>query len=201
MPKYDVWFVDDLPENLKKFENNHGGYFAVRTFNMPAQVLREIHAKNYPHALLCDIFFYDSVDEAERVEAKVAELVRTLRKTAIDIGVNDHQRAAGITLMKSIYEHFGNQPPPFPMYAYTSKGPFLLEQRDWENISKFGAEVLLKNRVTPDNERIEIEGDIALFEAKNSWLGWFNTTSRKIGLALVPPLITLVVGRLLRGHW
>jgi hypothetical protein len=74
--------------------------------------------------------------------------------------------------MQKVYEHFGNRPPPFPMYVYTSKGPFLLEQKDWENISKYGAEILLENRVSPQNERIEIEGDIALHRQKRSWLYW-----------------------------
>jgi hypothetical protein len=46
------------------------------------------------------------------------------------------------------------------MYAYTSKGPFLLERKEWKKLSKFGAEILLKNRVSADDVRYEIDGDI-----------------------------------------
>jgi hypothetical protein len=201
LQKDKVWFVDDLPRNLEKFKRNHGEYFDVELFADPAAVLQRIHNKEYPDALLCDVFFYDTVAEAERVEKKIDELAVALRKTANEIGVHDHRHAAGITLMRNIYEHFNNQPPHFPMYAYTSKGPFLLEQNEWENISKYGAQVLLKGRVTADIERTEIAGDIAMHKAKNSWLGWINTTSRKIALALIPGLFVFFIGAWLRGHW
>jgi hypothetical protein len=198
---HKVWFVDDLPRNLRRFTDNHRTDFEVSTFSRPNEVLELIHKRKYPDALLCDIFFYDTPEEAERVESIVDDLAKKLKQTALEIGVNDHRYAAGITLMKNIYEYFGNKAPPFPMYAYTSKGPFLLEQSDWNNISKYGAEVLLKNRVTPENERLEILGDIAIAKAKRSWLGWINTTSRKVALALIMPILTLLVGRYLRGHW
>ena len=87
------------------------------------------------------------------------------------------------------------------MYAYTSKGPFLLEQSEWENISKYGAEVLLKNRITPEREWTEIEGDIAISKSKNSWWARTNRTVRVIMWALLPGLFYLFVGRFLRGAW
>lgn len=161
-----VWFVDDLPRNLRKFEENHRGSFKVETFSKIDEVLDRIHKKDYPDALLCDVFFYDSVEEAERVEAEIEKLAKQLKETAQKIGVHDHRHAAGIQLMKKIYEFFGNKAPPFPMYAYTSKGPFLLEQSEWDNISKYGAEVLLKNRVSPERERLEIKGDIVIAESR-----------------------------------
>jgi hypothetical protein len=66
-----VWLVDDLPRNLRKFEENHRGYFKIETFSKIDEVLDRIHEKDYPDALLCDVFFYDSVEEAERVEAEI----------------------------------------------------------------------------------------------------------------------------------
>jgi hypothetical protein len=143
-PKYTVWFVDDLPRNRATFEANHGNDFAIETFSKTSDVLNRIHNGEYPDALLCDIFFYDTVEEAERVEKAIADLAENLKKTAIKIGVHDHTHAIGITLMRQIYEHFKKHSPPFPMYAYTSKGPFLLEQSEWDKISEYGAEVLLK---------------------------------------------------------
>jgi hypothetical protein len=150
---------------------------------------------------LCDVFFYESVAEAERVEERTEELARTLKRTATDTGLNDHGHAAGITLMRNIVQHFNKRPLPFPMYAYTSKGPFLLEQSDWDDISKFGAQVLLKNPVTPDIERTEIEGDIKIHKAERSWFAKMNRTSKVLAAALLPDLFYLVVGRLLRGSW
>jgi hypothetical protein len=121
-----------------------------------------INNGEYPDALLCDVFFYDSVDQAREVEQKIESLADQLKKTATEIGANDHRRAVGITLMKSIFEHFGGKPPHSPIYAYTSKGPFLLEQSEWENLSKYGVQILLKNRIMPEGEWTEIEGDIAI---------------------------------------
>jgi phosphorylcholine metabolism protein LicD len=103
-----VWFVDDLPENLEKFRENHGAHFAVTTFDKPDQVYQRISNNEYPDALLIDIFFYDSVDEARRVEKKVGELAEALQKTAFDLGLADHKYAAGITLIEQLYQHFGN---------------------------------------------------------------------------------------------
>jgi predicted nucleotide-binding protein len=64
--------------------------------------------------------------------------------------------------MEGIFKHFRNrhQHPPFAVYAYTSKSPFLLERREWKRLSQYGAEILLKNRISPQDERCEIDGDI-----------------------------------------
>ena len=111
---------------------------------------------------------YPTEEEALRAEDEVADLAKQLRTKAANLGLADHSLTAGITLMKEIYRHFGNKPPEFPMYAYTSKGPFLLEQKDWENISTYGAQILLKGRVSPEIEATEIIGDIETRRAKNS---------------------------------
>jgi len=151
--EYEVWFVDDLTKNLRDFEKNHSGDFKViRTFKKTSEVLSLIHQKNYPDALLVDVFFYPTEEEAQRAEDEVADLANQLRTKAANLGLADHTLTARITLMKEIYRHFGKKPPEFPMYAYTSKGPFLLEQKDWRNISTYGAQVLLKGRVSPEIE-------------------------------------------------
>jgi len=204
-PNYKVWFVDDLPRNLETFRRNHQDNFAIETFSKTSDVLDRIHNGEYPDALLCDIFFYSSVAEAERVEKKVADLAENLKKTAIDIGVHDHTHPAGITLMRQIHEHFKRHAPPFPMYAYTSKGPFLLEQSEWDKIFEYGAEVLLKGRVTPDAERTEIVGDIELLRTKNSWTARMKAAAPTLVWTLLQGLffigLSLVIGRLVRGTW
>ena len=196
-----VWFVDDLPRNLRKFKENHKDHFNVKTFEKTGDVLSRIQNNEYPDALLCDIFFYDTEERAEQVEGQIDELAIILKDTATSIGANDHTHATGILLMQKIYEHFNRSPPPFPMYAYTSKGPFLLEQKEWENISKYGAEVLLKNRISPESERIEIEGDIAIAKGENSPRSRIRKICQIILCALLPGLFYLILGRWLRGTW
>jgi hypothetical protein len=69
-----VWFVDDLPRNRKAFRIHHKHHFAITLFSKPSAVLKRIREKKYPDALLCDVFFYDTVKEAEWVENEVARL-------------------------------------------------------------------------------------------------------------------------------
>ena len=167
--KPKVWLVDDLPENLERFRSNHESHFDIETFSSPGAVLRRISNKEYPDALLCDVFFYDSLDVARDVEQKIENLAEQLKKTATDIGANDHTRTIGITLMKSIFEHFGESRPTFPIYAYTSKGPFLLEQSEWENLSKYGAQVLLKNRSLAGSRMDRNRGRHSSCEARQTY--------------------------------
>jgi hypothetical protein len=165
--KWEVWLVDDLPSNLKNFRSNHKDHYNIRTFANPNQVMKEISKGKCPDALLCDVFFYNTVNEAERVEKIVDKLSEKLKRAATRAKANDHSRTLGIDLMERIYEHFDRQRPPFPMYAYTSKGPFLLERKEWKKLSQFGVEILLKNRVSADDEQYEIDGDI-LFRKRNA---------------------------------
>ena len=91
------------------------------------------------------------------------------------------------------------------MYAYTSKGPFLLEQKEWEKIFEYGAEVLLKGRVTPDAERTEIAGDIEVLRNRNSWTVRMKSAMPTLFWSMFEGLffigLSLVIGRLVRGTW
>jgi hypothetical protein len=196
---YAVWLVDDLPKNRNDFEKNHATDFNVKTFANPAEVLSRIHKKEYPDALLVDVFFYDSQDQAQKVESEVARLAQELKEKATQLGLSDHKFTAGITLMEEIYKHFDKQPPRFPMYAYTTKGPYLLEQKDWQKISEYGAEVLLKGRVAPQSEATEIIGDIETFRAKNSWRARIEKLSIRAAFSLWPGFFWLIVGWV--GGW
>jgi hypothetical protein len=191
--------VDDLPENRRNFEINHASDFNVKTFEKPSDVLSCIRNQEYPDALLIDVFFYENVERARYVENEVAKLAEGLRDAAVDLGLLDHKYSAGITLMENIHDYFGKRQQPFPMYAYTSKGPFLLEQKDWRKISDYGAEVLLKGRVTPQSEVTEIVGDIETLRVKNSWKAWLKRGISKSVFSLWPGFFWLVVGSL--GTW
>jgi Predicted nucleotide-binding protein containing TIR-like domain len=160
--KSEVWLVDDLPSNLKKFKSNHKNHYKIRTFSHPNKVMERIAKGKRPDALLCDVFFYDTVKKAKRAEEVVDDLSKDLKRAATKANANDHSLTLGIDLIEKIYEHFDRKRLPFPMYAYTSKGPFLLEGKEWKKLSQFGAEILLKNRVSPAYERHEIDGDIFL---------------------------------------
>src|SRR5580704_13734752 len=114
-PKPKVWFVDDLPSNLQTFRIRHDKDFMVSTFNKIEYVLERIRRRDCPDALLCDLFFFDAVDQAQRAEAKLVELAQTLQDRALASGVDARRHALGITLMRQINEEFKG-PPPFPMY-------------------------------------------------------------------------------------
>jgi CheY-like chemotaxis protein len=202
--EYTVWLVDDLPTNLTKFKENHTSDFKqIETFAKPKDVLDRLRKGDEPDALLIDVFFYETPERAREVEDEVAGLVENLKKKAANLGLMDHKYAAGIALMEQIHKHYKNRKPPFPMYAYTSKGPFLLEQKDWQNISTFGAEVLLKGKVAPDSEVVEIVGDIQQSKLQNSWRVWLKSVGLKSAIALWPGSIWFFVGyatRWLFGH-
>ena len=89
-----VWFVDDLPRNRKAFRTHHKDHFAIKLFSKPGAVLKRIRKREYPDALLCDVFFYDTVKEAELVETQIARLAKQLRKTAIDHNLYDDRHAS-----------------------------------------------------------------------------------------------------------
>jgi len=152
-----VWFVDDLSANRTRFEKNHGKDFHVRTFNDPDEVFAELMIGNVPDALLIDVFFYTPDKTAEEVEEVVAKIARDLRGQWFA----DEKYQRGIDLMKRIKAKVADRHlRPFPMYAYTTKGPFLLERQAWHTISESGGKLLLKNVLEPGDERIIIRSDI-----------------------------------------
>ena len=98
--KWEVWLVDDLPSNLKKFKSNHKGHYKIRTFEHPHQVMKQIAKGKCPDALLCDVFFYNTVTEAERAEKIVDKLSAKLKRAAT--------KACIEVLSELPWEHFGS---------------------------------------------------------------------------------------------
>jgi len=163
-PKYTVWFVDDLKSNLDIFAKKHLlSDIEVKTFEDPEKVVTELEQGRYPHALLIDVFFYESKtdyftkDTPERVEEIVEDVVKKLRNQWFA----REEYARGIKLMELIADKIKKGDlPSFVRYAYTTKAPYLLELNAWKRIHDSGAAVLIKNSLVAGEERIRIRDDI-----------------------------------------
>jgi len=103
-----VWYVDDLPENLERFKTNHEQVFDVRTFSTPEQVLSAL-VDSKPDALLCDVFFYDTVAIAQDMENRVQEKAAEIRKFGEEIEANMIANQAGVPLIQSVSARFGKR--------------------------------------------------------------------------------------------
>lgn len=165
-----VWYVDDLPENLAKFKQDHSEVFAVETFNSTGEVLRAL-ANSTPDALLCDIFFYETPEVARQMEDKVKEKAEEIRTFGEQIGASKLQNLAGIDLIRSVSDRLREK---FPVYAYTSKGPYILDNPSFDHIGETGARWLFKRKYSAATEQIIIQHDIEEFRDKNSF-------SRRVG--------------------
>ena len=160
-----VWYVDDLPENLEKFRQNHANAFTVRTFETPGQVLDAL-SNSKPDALLCDIFFYEDVQTAREMEVKVGKKAEEIREFGEEIGANKLANQGGIKLLQEVANFYKHQ---FPIYAYTSKGPYILDAIGFDHIGETGALWLFKSKYGPHTEQVIIQHDIEEFRLKNSF--------------------------------
>lgn len=167
MPRSNVWFVDDLQSNLDYFEEKHFNTFKTRKFLDPEKVLEALD-KEKPDALLCDVFFYDTPEKAEEIETIVNKEAERVRSVAHEIEADSDKYLAGIDLMEALKIRYKGK-LPFPVYAYTSKGPYLLTQHAWDRIVKSGATILLKKRFGPHIEKRLINKDIKTYKIRNSW--------------------------------
>jgi len=127
-----VWIVDDREENRTRFVERHGAEFDVRTFENPDRLLSAIRDES-PDALLCDIFFYRNPEEREAKEARVTQKARQIENLAAEL--HSDQAAEGIGLIERVRQHFHDN-PPFPIYAYTSKGPYLLHNESFDRLEQ-----------------------------------------------------------------
>ena len=165
-----VWYVDDLPENLDRFEKKHSSAFEIKKFSTAEQVLSEL-SRSQPDALLCDIFFYETPQIAEDMERRVREKAEEIKRFGQEIGATEIRNLAGVDLIRALGSRFKAR---FPVYAYTSKGPYLLDNRSFDHIGESGARWLSKGRYSPSTEQIIIQQDIEEFQNANS-------LTRKIG--------------------
>jgi len=114
MGKPAVWFVDDLSSNRQRFRDNHQDAFIVTTFREPAEVMDELEQMGPPDALLCDIYFYESEEQAKRIEEQIGNAAARLRALAGDLGAGKKDAQAGIRLIEDVTNYFKGD-PPFPL--------------------------------------------------------------------------------------
>ncbi|USN98242.1 MAG: hypothetical protein H6810_08630 [Phycisphaeraceae bacterium] len=181
MPKTKptVWFVDDLQANLDAFQAAHSTAFDIRTFTSIDDV-RDALKKEEPDAMLCDVYFYESPERAKAVEKEVQQAAEQIRKTAKRIDADMDKHLSGIDLMEYINKKF-HHCTPFPVYAYTSKGPYLLGTSQLDRIENANAKLFLKGRYSPDVERTRLKDDIEESRLSKSWSAW---VARRISLVL-----------------
>jgi CheY-like chemotaxis protein len=163
--RYLVWLVDDREENRKDFQRRHGGNFEIELFETPDQVLQAIENGRRPDALLCDVYFFEDPARREQVEAEVMRQVDQLKKTLPQLSLDN---ADGIQLIEDIRTHLA-EPPHFPIYAYTSKGPYLLQNEGFDRLENLDARWLFKGKHSPLAERHRITGDIREFKDRFNW--------------------------------
>src|SRR6267143_1003994 len=148
-----VWMVDDLKENRDKFQKSHEHRFTVRVFKSPYDALTTLESEK-PDALLCDIYFYDNPSEAETVERLVEEKANDLLQLAKKINAEGNE--TGIKLISDVRRKFKDN-PPFPIYAYTAKGPYLLHGQGFEQLIRLEARWLFKNKYNAESEALIIK--------------------------------------------
>jgi len=183
-----VWLVDDRDKNRRKFIERHGNEFDVKTFETPDQLLSAIGEESRPDALLCDIFYYQDAGQREEVETRVEHEARRIEDLAIEL--RSDQAADGIGLIQRVRELFRDD-PPFPIYAYTSKGPYLLHNESFDRLEELNARWLFKNKDSPQSERHRISKDVAEFQERN------QSTRRLWRVALRTGFVMAVVGALI----
>ena len=67
------------------------------------------------------------------MEALVKKGLEALKKSAAKFNPEGAQE--GIELIKQVRNRFGNS-PKFPIYAYTSKGPYLLQGQGFDELER-----------------------------------------------------------------
>lgn len=183
-----VWLVDDREANRRKFVGRHGGEFEVKTFETPDQLLSAFRVEAPPDALLCDIFYYQDADQREDVERRVEREAKRIENLAAELHADE--AADGIGLIQRVRRHFHDD-PPFPIYAYTSKGPYLLHNESFDRLEELNSRWLFKNKYSPQTERHRISKDVAEFRERT------QLTRRIWSVAWRTGLIMAVVGALL----
>ncbi len=192
-----VWLVDDRDVNRKNFVDRHANEFDVKTFETPDQVLAAFQQESPPDALLCDIFFYPDSKQREEVEKRVESEANRIENLSTELKAD--QAADGIGLIKRVRQHFHDN-PPFPIYAYTSKGPYLLHKDGFDRLEELNARWLFKNKYSPQIERHRINEDVTEFRERNELTRRIWSVAWRTGLvmAIVGAIIGLILDRVLK---
>jgi len=198
--KSRVWVIDDRRSNLDKFLADHRQSFDVRPFERPEDVKTALDSGEPPDALLCDIYFYDDESEREKAESAVKEKTEELRELAQRVDAKKAQQ--GIALIRYIRDRFDGK-PHFPIYAYTSKGPYLMEHEGFEELEKLDAKWLFKNKYDAETERDHIQKGIREFDERFGWRNKLRTVViwTGAGSAFLGALLGVLFSHLAHRWW
>lgn len=185
MPELDeVWLVDDVPEYRERFKAEQSKHFKVRLFSDPTEVLTALE-KMTPAALLCDIYFYEDANKRTEIEDLVQKQAAKIRKDASRLEPEKAQ--TGIKLIQEIRRSGAT----FPIYAYTAKGPYLIESEGFQLLQELDIAWIFKDRSSALANKIRLKRDIQRFKDSNSW------TKKAWQIALASGAIGAVLGVLL----
>jgi len=190
-----VWFIDDLEEQLKKFENMHKNDFNVRCFSSRDDLLRVLDDGERPDALLCDIYLYPP-GEAEQFEEEFRQKRRILEDLAKKWDAHAHEE--GIDIIDTIKRKYN---PSFAMFAYTAKAPYLMASEGFERLMDLNVRVLLKDRIGQEAERTVIEEGV---ERARTERGWRRIVAKYLKLSIVISamfgvIMESILGRVFNG--
>src|SRR5260370_5436756 len=159
MPERDeIWLVDDVEEHRERFKADHDRHFKVRLFTDPDEVLAEFQKNHSPAALLCDIYFYKDANMRSEIEELIEKQANQIRKAAAKLEPEKAQ--TGIELI----EHIRSSGAKFPIYAYTAKGPYLIESVGFQRLQELDVAWIFKDRSSPFAEQLRLKRDIQRFK-------------------------------------
>ena len=103
-------------------------------------------------------------------------------------------------MIEEVFRRSGGK-PSFPVYAYTSKGPYVMESDGFDRLTHVGARWLFKGKVARLAERVRIEADIEDARDLGMLSGWrrrFATYALQItvGSGLLGALVSVMIDRL-----
>lgn len=167
-----VWYYDDTPESLQSFAARHAATFDVRVFSEVVELLSaltdaEASAAGLPDIVLVDLFCPRSGVDAE-----------ALAQTNLQIGeflhaehellryVDDAWRPIGVEIVESVRQFYS--PERLPIVMHTQQGLSLLRAELLRDLERLAVGWLLKNRFSPETDRMMIEGAIMRSGARAS---------------------------------
>jgi len=154
-----VWVADDVPDHLTTFWERHNRHFDIERFESPQQLLDALERPVRPDAILCEIYFVDDPAERASIDEEVRKRADDLRQLSQQYKLDESR---GVQFIEDIRDRFRGL--PCPIYAYTSKGPYLLQGSGFERLERLEVSWLFKDKYSPDLERGRIQNDVALFK-------------------------------------
>ena len=209
--QYNIWLVDDLKSNREDFMNffddpKNNPRFSGYASNNIEDVKTLLGDEIFPDALLCDIFWYDEQGKAQEVEDMVREDTEAMKDHIAKLKY--HVDYLGINLAKFIKNNPKLNPTPFPIYAFTSKGAYLLGEKQFDEIEEAGMlwlfKIPVKSKSTNGDEyhlRLHsvvstLEKDIKSYEKFEEHpikRVFYYPSRRSIFMFTIIPLVTSIV--------